>query len=283
MSERRQSDYATSGRITPGNHNMAAGGYDEGGNQRKVIVAIQKTPIDPDKRSVIYREPYMTYYVYVNGGIPGDVHDRKGIVTKQYRDLQRNILVSDYLSGGLLKRKNDLSFLGVNLGLINIIVPVTVPFSNVDLVDGSISIDFKCDLRNPEKISTMFGTDYAVSNVDGNEVNVYITAEGLSYLIGNPIADGMARVSPGFDRVFDVVSDIRNALFDVLDGDVAIKEYGLNVSRASIRFSETSAETILRLQKENRIEMEKDKMKHEKNMLEIDLSRREYQEVHRNG
>ena len=278
---RDPSRFSTSGAITPGNRNMAAGGYDEGGNQRRLIVVIQKKLSYLDKKSVVMREPYMLYYVYVNGALPDDEYDNKGTLKKKYRKLESHVLVSEYIGGGLFKRQNELLFVGVNNGPINVIIPVTVPFADNERVDGSISIDLKCDLNHPEKLVRMLGTDYAISEVDGNETNKFVTAESLSYHIGNWLADAMLGISHNYDRTYDILGNIRNVLFDTLNDDMALSEYGLTVTRASIRFADTTNEIIRRLYRENEFEKEQDKLKHDKNMFELELSRKEYQEVHR--
>ncbi len=266
--------------VTAGNHNMATGGYDGGGNQKQLIVVVQKRFNYLDKKCIVYREPYMSYFVFENGYLPEDGENKRG-KAKQYRDIRKNIKVSDYIGGGLFKSKNDLHFLGVNLGFVNIIVNVTVPFLNNDRVDGTISVDLKCDLTKPEQLATMLGTDYVAGKKDGNENNIFVTAEGLRDLIGNPLADNIAGISHNFDRTFDNVSDIRNALYDVLLKEPVIKNYGLIVERASMRFSETSTEKIMNHYRDNNMEMEKDKIKHIRNMLQIEISKEEYQEVHR--
>lgn len=67
--------------------------------------------------------------------------------------------------------------------------------------------------------------------------------------------------------------------------DVAIKSEnlgskGLDVVRANIRFGESVTEKIMRLRSEGKIKMAEDEIKFEGRMLTIDLSRKEYRNIH---
>lgn len=259
------------GAVAPGDRNMAAGGAAEGGNQANAIVVILKKPLTDDRKYVFKREPYLTYFALQDGGISDN---------PSFRGIKHDMRISDYDGKKFLRGAKRVSFLGINTNPTNIIIPVTVRLSDATSVDGTISIDFSCDPKNPENVSSMLGTDYRKERTYGSEKQTYLMAEGLCTLVRNAIGDcGLSALSE-YEKTFDIAKRIRTSVFEELDRDVAISSKGLIVVRASIRFNEANTEKIMRLRSEGKIKMAEDEIEFEKRMLKIDLARKEYRAIH---
>ena len=259
------------GAVTPGDRNMAAGGAAEGGNQANQIVVILKEPLTDDRKYSFKREPYLTYFALQDGEVSDEPSGR---------NIKHDMRICDYDGKKFLRGAKRVSFLGINTNPTNIIIPVTVRLSDATSVDGTISIDFACDSKNPDKVASMLGTDYRKERTYGEEKQTYLMAEGLSTLVRNAIGDCGLDALSGFDKTFDIAKRIRTSVFEELDHDVAISSKGLEVIRASIRFSEANTEKILRLRSEGKISMAEDEIEFEKRMLKIDLARKEYRAIH---
>lgn len=259
------------GPVAPGDRNMAVGGVAEGGNQASVIVVVMKEPLTDDRKYTFKREPYLSYFIMQEGGFSND---------PAYRDIKHDMRIKDYDGKKFFRGSKRVAFLGININPVNIIVPVTVKLSDATTVDGTISIDFACDLKEPDKVSSMLGTDYSKERVIGYERQTYLTAEALSTLVRNAIGDCGLDALSGYDKTFDIAKRIRITVLEELDKDVAISSKGLSVVRASIRFSEANTEKIMRLKAEGKIQMAEDEIEFEKRMLKIDLARKEYNAIH---
>lgn len=259
------------GPVAPGDRNMAAGGAAEGGNQANMIVVILREPLTDDRKYIFKREPYLSYFVMQDGGFSSN---------PTFRDIRHDIRLGDYDGKKLLHKAKRVAFMGMNTNPVNIIVPVTVKLSDATTVDGTISIDFACDIKEPDKVSSMLGTDYRKERVYGYERQTYLTAEGLSTLVRNAIGDCGLDALSEYDKTFDIAKRIRVSVLEELDKDVAISSKGLDVVRASIRFSEANTEKIMRLKAEGKIQMAEDEIEFEKRMLKIDLARKEYNAIH---
>ena len=259
------------GAVAPGDRNMAGGGAAEGANQANQIVVVLKEPLTDDRKYVFKREPHLTYYAMQDGEFPEN---------PRFKNIKRDMCIRDFDGKRFLRRPKRVSFLGINTNPVSIIVPVTVRLSDATSVDGTISIDFACDPANPDKIVSMLGTDYSKARTYGFEKQTYLTADALSTMVRNVIGDCGLDALSGYDKTFDIAKRIRTSVFDELDKDVAISSKGLEVVRASIRFSEANTEKIMRLKSEGKIKMAEDEIEFEKRMLKIDLARKEYKAIH---
>ncbi len=259
------------GAVTSGDKNMVAGGAAEGGNQATQIVVILKEPLTEDRKYTFKREPYLTYFALQNGELSDE---------PSCRNIRHDMRIGDYDGKKFLRGSKRVSFLGINTNPMNIIIPVTVRLSDATSVDGTISIDFACDPKNPDKVASMLGTDYHKERTYGYERQTYLMADGLSTLVRNAIGDCGLDALSEYEKTFDVAKRIRSSVFEELDHDVAISSKGLEVVRASIRFNEANTEKIMRLRSEGKISMAEDEIEFEKRMLKIDLARKEYKAIH---
>ncbi|WP_400249730.1 hypothetical protein [Methanomethylophilus alvi] len=259
------------GSVAPGDKNMAAGGAAEGGNQTNQIVVILKEPLTNDRKYSFKREPYLTYFALQDGGVSDN---------PSHRCINHDMRISDYDDKKFLRGSKRVSFLGINTNPINVIIPVTVRLSDATSIDGTISIDFSCNPKNPERVVSMLGTDYRKERTYGSEKQTYLMADGLSTLVRNAIGDCGLNALSEYEKTFDIAKRIRTSVFEELDRDVAVSSRGLDVIRASIRFSEANTEKIMRLRSEGKIKMAEDEIEFEKRMLKIDLARKEYEAIH---
>ena len=260
------------GPVAPGDRDMVAGGSSEGGNQKEVIVALLREPTTNDRKYLLKREPYLQYYVMQDG----DFSDNSS-----FKCIKHDMRICDYDDKKFLRGSKRVSFFGINTNPVNIIIPVSVRLSDASSVDGTASIDFVCDPKNPEGAISMLGTDYSFGPINaGYEKHTYLTAEGLCSLVRNAIGDCVSTSMSECEKTLDIVKKIRTSIFEEMDKDVSFASKGLNIVRASIRFNEANTEKIMRLRSEGKIEMAEDEIEFEKRALKIDLARKEYQAIH---
>ena len=137
------------GAVNPGDSSMTKGGASEGGNQdNEVVLVLRKLQSGVNDRNYVFeREPALTYFVLRNGELdPSQV-------------IKRDMCVRDFDDKRLLHPGKSVSFFGVNPHPMSIIIPVTVRLSDATSVDGTMSIDFACNISYPDKLFSMLNSD----------------------------------------------------------------------------------------------------------------------------
>lgn len=259
------------GAVNPGDRSMTAGGASEGGNQdNEVVLILRKLQTGVNDRNYVFeREPALTYFILRNGELD-----------PSHEMIRRDMCVRDFDDKRLFRPGKSVTFFGVNPHPMNIIVPVSVRLLDATSVDGTISIDFACNVSCPDKLLGMLNSDYVDKCQYGVEVQTRLTSNNLSKMIRNVIGDCGLKILSKFDKTLGVIENISVALFEILDRDLGISSKGLDVVRANIRFGESVTEKIMRLRSEGKIKMAEDEIKFEGRMLTIDLSRKEYRNIH---
>ena len=259
------------GAVKAGDRDMLSGSAAEGGNQEKAIVVVLIEYNSNDRNYTVRRDPSLTYFVLKDGGFSND---------PSYRNVTHDMRISDYDGKKLFRAASRVQFFGINTHPTNIIIPVSVRLSDATSVDGTISIDVACDPRCPEKSITLLNGDFCTKEHYGFENRTLVTADSLSKHIRNTVADCGLDALSDFGQTFNIIKQIRSAVFDKLYTDVKLSSMGLEIVRASIRFGEAMAEKIMRLRAEGKIQMAEDEIEFDKRMLKIDLAKKEYEAIH---
>jgi len=259
--------------IVAGDSNMAKGGRYGSNNQESVLVVEKRTfhqEDSYDKDPKFKRRMDEVFYIIKDGCIQMPPKNDKNLLMGSWKDVR----IKDHEKVSFFNKLKgvptpEIEVLGINPNTFSVTSPITVRLSTAELVDGTCTVDFQCDLRSADSINTLSGfihDDFA-EHIKGLEEIWIMTECGMEKKLRGYIGDCGLETLPEFSSTYDLQKRLRSALFDNLRTDVAFSNKGLVVRRSVARFEAGSAEKIMRMKAEGKIQLAEDQIKHERNVM----------------
>ncbi len=264
--------------IVAGDSNMAKGGRYGSNNQESVLVVEKRAfhqEYSNEKDPKFKRRMDEVFYIIKDGDIQMPPKNDKNLLMGCRKDIRikdhEKVSFFNKLKGASTP---DVEVLGINPNTFSVTSPITVRLSTAELVDGTCTVDFQCDLRSEDSInslSSLINDDFA-DHIKGLEEIWIMTESGMEKKLRGYISDCGLETLPEFASTYDVQKRLKSALFDNLRTDVAFSNKGLVVRRSVARFDAGSTEKIMQMKAEGKIQLAEDQIRHERNMTLIEFT-----------